>query len=152
VSAQSAALDDPPAITPGASLVQIEQSLERCAFSAPADEAAIHAINAAVGQQLAHWKIHPETAFSISLVSVELLANALRHGYTKRFALRLIRRPGELVVECDDDNLEDWPIVRLDRGPENLAESGNGLRLVAALATIGVRLTDVKTVIARVRL
>lgn len=72
---------------------------------------------------------------SLTLVTAELVANAVRHGRVpgRDFAVRLVAVGGTLRVEVSDTRAERLPPLSL-REPPDEAESGRGLMIVAALA------------------
>ncbi|GGM12348.1 hypothetical protein GCM10010129_65500 [Streptomyces fumigatiscleroticus] len=73
---------------------------------------------------------------SLTLVTAELAANAVRHGHVpgRDFAVRLVAAGGgTLRVEVSDARAERLPLLSL-REPPGEDESGRGLMLVAALA------------------
>ncbi|MEF9907134.1 ATP-binding protein [Streptomyces sp. P9-A2] len=92
-----------------------------------------------VADRLDAWG-HPHTSTTnetLSLITAELTANAVRHGHVpgRDFEVRLTGTDGELRVEVSDTRTErvPLPLPLLDEPPTD-AESGRGLMLVAALA------------------
>ncbi|MDT0608659.1 ATP-binding protein [Streptomyces lancefieldiae] len=73
---------------------------------------------------------------TLSLITAELSANAVRHGHVpgRDFHVRLAAEEdgGRLRVEVSDTRAERRPVVTAPADPES--ESGRGLLLVSALA------------------
>ncbi|MGN9789487.1 ATP-binding protein [Streptomyces sp. OZ13] len=87
--------------------------------------------------QLQAWDVPhgSEASDAAALVVAELAANAVTHGRVpgRDFELRLTRTPGALRIEVSDTRGERRP-PRHVTAPPDLADSGRGLVLVAALA------------------
>ncbi|MFJ3104557.1 ATP-binding protein [Streptomyces sp. NPDC086835] len=87
--------------------------------------------------QLQAWAVPhgSEASDAAALVVAELAANAVTHGRVpgRDFELRLTRTPGALRIEVSDTRGERRP-PRQVTSPPDLADSGRGLVLVAALA------------------
>ncbi|MFH9871186.1 ATP-binding protein [Streptomyces lydicus] len=73
---------------------------------------------------------------TLTLITAELVANAVRHGHVagRDFHLRLTDGAGTLRVEVTDTRTERVPLLS-DREPPGDAEFGRGLLIVAGLAT-----------------
>ncbi|AOT61941.1 ATP-binding protein [Streptomyces rubrolavendulae] len=73
---------------------------------------------------------------SMTLITAELAANAVRHGHVpgRDFALRLLAAATFVRVEVTDTRTERRPSPDRPRRPERDEESGRGLYLVAELA------------------
>ncbi|MFG3116678.1 ATP-binding protein [Streptomyces sp. NPDC048197] len=73
---------------------------------------------------------------SLTLITAELVANAVRHGHVagRDFHLRLIDGTDTLRVEVTDTRTERVPLLS-DREPSGDVEFGRGLLIVAGLAT-----------------
>ena len=90
-----------------------------------------------VSHRLNDWG-HPYTApvnETLTLVTAELTANAVRHGHVpgRDFHLRLTLAKGTFRIEVTDTRAEKQPSPA-PPAPDSLSESGRGLHLVAALA------------------
>lgn len=73
---------------------------------------------------------------TLTLITAELTANAVRHGHVagRDFRVRLTQGAAGLRVEVTDTRTERVPVLS-DREPPGDAESGRGLLIVAGLAT-----------------
>lgn len=73
---------------------------------------------------------------TLTLITAELAANAVRHGHVagRDFHLRLTHGTGTVRVEVSDTRTERVPLLS-DAEPPGDAESGRGLLIVAGLAT-----------------
>ncbi|MEU7566557.1 ATP-binding protein [Streptomyces fradiae] len=73
---------------------------------------------------------------SMTLITAELAANAVRHGHVpgRDFALRLLATATFVRVEVTDTRTERRPSPDDPRRPDRDEESGRGLYLVAELA------------------
>ncbi|WP_244205427.1 ATP-binding protein [Streptomyces bobili] len=90
-----------------------------------------------VADRLDAWG-HPHTSTTnetLTLITAELTANAVCHGYVpgRDFEVRLIAGERTVRIEVSDTRAERVPPLSLDEPPGD-AESGRGLLLVAALA------------------
>jgi len=96
-------------------------------WDVPIDPAAVRAVRAAAGRQLAAWGM-AEAAFTTELIVSELVTNAIRHG-DGPVQLRLLR-DNVLICEVADASSTS-PRLRRARTTD---EGGRGLFLVAQLA------------------
>jgi anti-sigma regulatory factor (Ser/Thr protein kinase) len=73
---------------------------------------------------------------TLTLIAAELTSNAVRHGHVpgRDFHLRLTAAPDVLRIEVTDTRTEQVPPFSVQEAPDD-AESGQGLLLVARLAT-----------------
>ncbi|MEV8446689.1 ATP-binding protein [Streptomyces parvus] len=73
---------------------------------------------------------------TVTLISAELVANAVRHGHVagRDFRVRLTHATDTVRVEVTDTRTERVPLLS-DAKPPGDAESGRGLLIVAGLAT-----------------
>ncbi|WP_116429145.1 ATP-binding protein [Streptomyces spongiicola] len=90
-----------------------------------------------VSHRLNDWG-HPYTTpvnETLTLITVELTANAVRHGHVpgRDFRVRLTLTEGILRIEVTDTRAEKQP-PSTPPTPDPSSESGRGLHLVAALA------------------
>ncbi|WUJ83602.1 ATP-binding protein [Streptomyces sp. NBC_00377] len=90
-----------------------------------------------VADRLDAWG-HPHASTAndtLTLITAELTANAVRHGHVpgRDFEVRLIAGEAALRVEVSDTRTERVPPLSPNEPPVE-AESGRGLMLVAALA------------------
>jgi anti-sigma regulatory factor (Ser/Thr protein kinase) len=90
-----------------------------------------------VSHRLNDWG-HPYTTpvnETLTLITAELTANAVRHGYIpgRDFHLQLTLAEGTFRIEVTDTRAERQP-PSTPPTPDSASESGRGLHLVAALA------------------
>jgi anti-sigma regulatory factor (Ser/Thr protein kinase) len=90
-----------------------------------------------VSHRLNDWG-HPYTTptnETLTLITAELTANAVRHGHVpgRDFHLQLTLTESTFRIEVTDTRTEKWPPSTLP-APDSASESGRGLLLVAALA------------------
>ncbi|MFE3496123.1 ATP-binding protein [Streptomyces sp. NPDC059175] len=90
-----------------------------------------------VSHRLNDWG-HPYTTpvnETLTLITAELTANAVRHGHVpgRDFRVRLTLAEGTFCIEVTDTRAEKQPSPTPSI-PDPLSESGRGLHLVAALA------------------
>jgi anti-sigma regulatory factor (Ser/Thr protein kinase) len=90
-----------------------------------------------VAHRLDDWGV-PYTSTvneTVTLITAELAANAIRHGHVagRDFRLRLTASAGVLRVAVTDTRTERVPLLS-DQEPPGDAESGRGLLLVSRLA------------------
>ncbi|WP_374116619.1 ATP-binding protein [Streptomyces gilvus] len=90
-----------------------------------------------VSHRLNDWG-HPYTTpvnETLTLITAELSANAVRHGHVagRDFHLQLTLAEGMFRIEVSDTRAEKQP-SSTHPAPDALSESGRGLHLVAALA------------------
>ncbi|WP_328497005.1 ATP-binding protein [Streptomyces sp. NBC_00414] len=88
-----------------------------------------------ISHRLNDWG-HPYTSATnetVTLITAELTANAVRHGHVpgRDFHLRLTQAGGTLRIEVTDTRAEKLPAPG---APDPDGESGRGLLLVEALA------------------
>jgi serine phosphatase RsbU (regulator of sigma subunit)/anti-sigma regulatory factor (Ser/Thr protein kinase) len=106
---------------------QVTDAMHVASWEVPIDPAAVGAVRAAAGRQLAAWGLS-EAAFTTELIVSELVTNAIRHG-TGPVQLRLLR-DNVLICEVADASSTS-PRLRRARTTD---EGGRGLFLVAQLA------------------
>ncbi|MGW5473409.1 ATP-binding protein [Streptomyces chartreusis] len=114
------------------SLSQVTPSLRHFTVQLSATRRGARLAHLLTERQLAHWEVRFEAA---ERVVAELAANAVLHGRVpgRDFRLRLtLRTDGALRIEVTDARADRIPQVRDAVGGE--AESGRGLRIVAAYA------------------
>jgi two-component sensor histidine kinase len=113
--------------------------LRRHAFRLPSHPASVGIARLRVRDHLRVWGRGHDSVEPVILVVSELATNAIRHGPgpARDFEVAVTVLPdGSCVVEVSDPGRT--PPVLCD--PDEAAESGRGLRLVAALAEVwGVR-------------
>ncbi|MCF6522811.1 ATP-binding protein [Streptomyces sp. JJ36] len=91
-----------------------------------------------VSQRLDAWGYPYDSPVNetVTLIAAELCANAVSHGHVpgRDFHLRLTSAAGSVRVEVSDTRTECRPDPALVGLPDDDAESGRGLLLVAALS------------------
>ncbi|QDI71358.1 hypothetical protein CD934_23755 [Streptomyces calvus] len=89
-------------------------------------------------EQLRSWEVSPAVTEQAEQIVAELAANAALHGRVQgrdfRLVLRLDTTAGTLRIAVSDARGDQIPVPTTTPLPEEEAESGRGLLLVAALA------------------
>lgn len=94
---------------------------------------------AGIRQWLRRHLTDPDHVVDAELVATELVSNAIDHGGGAREVRIAVSPPGRVRVEVDDAA----PSARLTVGRSRLGGArGNGLRIIDAIASWGVRRTS----------
>ncbi|GLZ04477.1 hypothetical protein Acsp03_19430 [Actinomadura sp. NBRC 104412] len=101
----------------------------QCALSMEADPRSVPTARQVLRAALEGWGV-PQLEEDATLVTSELVDNAVRHSRTLTFVVKP-RSEGHVELEVWDDNPE--PPEEQDSGPESIG--GRGLMIVGALAS-----------------